>query len=81
MAFQPEDHKDILGREVKEGDYVAFSHHNSLYVGTVEKVTPKQVRVNPITTKYKQESGYLKYTNQCCLVAGPDVTFHILKNT
>lgn len=74
------EHLDLLGREVKEDDYVAFTHHNALYVGKVIKVTPKQVRVVPILTKYRQDTGYLKYTSQCCLVGGPELTFHILKN-
>lgn len=75
-----EEHKDLLGREVKEEDHVAFTHHNSLYVGKVIKVTPKQVRVVPIGAGRWREEGMLKYTSQCCLVGGPDLTFHILKN-
>lgn len=75
-----EDHRDLLGREVKEDDAVAFSHHNTLYVGKVIKVTPKQVRVVPLLTKYRQDKGYLKYTNQCVLIGGPDLTMHLLKN-
>jgi hypothetical protein len=76
----PEEHLDLLGREVKVEDHVAFSHHNTLYVGRVIKITPKQVRVVPIGTRYRQDDGYLKYTSQCCLVGGPELTFHILKN-
>lgn len=77
---QPEEHKDLLGREVAEGDAVAYTHHNSLYVGKVIKVTPKQVRVVPLLSKYRAETGYLKYTNQCVLIGGPDLTAHLLKN-
>ena len=72
-------HDDLLGREVTEGDSVAFCHHNQMYVGVVEKVTPKKVRVMPIGTKYRYETGYLKYTTQCVLVGGPDLTMWILK--
>jgi hypothetical protein len=75
-----EDHRDLLGREVAEGDAVAYTHHNSLYVGKVIKVTPKQVRVIPLLTQYRAETGYLKYTNQCVLIGGPDLTAHLLKN-
>lgn len=75
-----EGHKDLLGREVKEDDAVAFTHHNTLYVGKVIKITPKQVRVVPLLTKYRQDSGYLKYTNQCVLIGGPDLTAHLLRN-
>ena len=76
----PEDHRDLLGREVAEGDAVAYTHHNSLYVGKVIKITPKQVRVIPMLTNYRSDTGYLKYTNQCVLIGGPDLTAHLLKN-
>jgi hypothetical protein len=76
----PEDHRDLLGREVKLDDHVAFSHHNTLYVGKVIKVTPKQVRVVPVGYGRWRDEGLLKYTCQCCLIGGPDLTFHILKN-
>ena len=74
------DHNDLLGREVKVEDYVAFCHHNSLYVGKVIKVTPKQVRVVPLLSNYRSDTGYLKYTNQCVLIGGPDLTAHLLKS-
>jgi hypothetical protein len=61
-------------------DHVAFSHHNTLYVGKVIKMTPKQVRVIPIGHGHWREEGMLKYTTQCCLVGGPELTYHILKN-
>ena len=73
-----EEHRDCLGREVSEGDHVAFSHHNTLYVGKVIKMTPKQVRVVPIGHERGREEGMLKYTTQCCLVGGPELTYHIL---
>jgi hypothetical protein len=76
----PEDHRDLLGREVKVDDYVGFCHHNSLYVGRVIKITPKQVRVVNLFSTYRQDDGYLKYTNQCVLVAGPELTYMILKH-
>ena len=76
----PEDHKDLLGRIVAEGDAVAFTHQNSLYVGKVIKITPKQVRVVDMLSKYNRDTGYLKYTCQCVLIGGPDLTMHLLKN-
>jgi hypothetical protein len=75
-----EDHRDLLGREVNEGDAVAYTHHNSLYVGKVIKITPKQVRVIDMLSNYRQDQGYLKYTNQCVLIGGPELTAHLLKN-
>jgi len=75
-----EDHRDLLGREVHENDAVAYTHHNQLYVGKVIKITPKQVRVVPLLSNYRSDTGYLKYTNQCVLIGGPDLTAHLLKN-
>lgn len=75
-----EDHRDLLGREVAEGDAVAYTHHNSLYVGKVIKITPKQVRVIDMLSKYRDDTGYLKYTCQCVLIGGPELTMHLLKN-
>ncbi len=75
-----EEHKDLLGREVHLDDAVAYTHHNQLYVGKVIKVTPKQVRVVPLLSNYRSDTGYLKYTNQCVLIGGPDLTAHLLKN-
>lgn len=76
----PTEHKDLLGREVHLDDAVAYTHHNSLYVGKVIKITPKQVRVVDLLSKYRGDTGYLKYTNQCVLIGGPDLTAHLLKN-
>ena len=47
--------------------------------GKVTKITPKQVRVIPLMTRYRMDTGYLKYTNQCVLIGGPDLTMWILK--
>lgn len=74
-------HKDIFGRVIKEGSTVAFPHANTLYIGTVGKCTPKMVRVFPVTSKYKNSKGYLKYAREVVTVDGSDVTFYILKNS
>ena len=76
----PEDHRDLLGRVVVEGDAVAYTDQNRLYVGKVIKITPKQVRVIDMLSKYPSEYGQLKYTSQCVLIGGPDLTLHLLKN-
>jgi hypothetical protein len=79
---EPTVHKDIFGRLIEEGSYVAFPHSNSLYIGTVGKCTAKMVRVHPVvTSSYRSSSGYLKYANELVTVAGTDVTFYVLKNS
>jgi hypothetical protein len=79
MQVEVELHNDLLGRDVFEGDAVAFTHQNSLMVGKVVKITPKQVRVVSLMTPKYRDSGYLKYPNQCVLIGGPDLTMWILK--
>jgi hypothetical protein len=79
MQVEIESHNDLLGREVVEGDAVAFTHKNSMMVGKVIKITPKQVRVIPLMSRYRADTGYLKYTKQCVLIGGPDLTMWILK--
>jgi hypothetical protein len=74
-------HLDLLGRPVKEGDYVAVCHHNSLMVCTVKKLINKQIRVIPMNGKgWRSEDGYLKYSNQCVIIGGPDLMMYILKS-
>lgn len=76
---EPLVHKDIFGRLIEEGSYVAFPHSNSLYIGTVGKCTAKMVRVYPIS--HRSSRGYLKYARELVTVAGTDVTFYVLKNS
>jgi hypothetical protein len=73
-------HNDILSRPVSVDDTVAFSNHNSLEIGRIVKVTNKQIRVVPLLGRYSADfPGYLKYSSQCVLVGGPDLTMWMLK--
>ena len=80
MAKELPVNNDILGRPISENDIVAFANHNSLDIGRVAKVTNKQIRVVPLLGKYSADfPGYLKYSSQCVLVGGPDLTMWMLK--
>lgn len=82
MAKELPVHNDILGRPVSVGDTVAFADRNSLEIGRVIKVTNKQIRVVPLLGKYYDDfPGYLKYSSQCVLVGGPDLTMWMLKTS
>jgi len=74
-------HKDILDRPVNVDDVVAFSNHNSLEIGKIIKMTNKQIRVVPVLGRYRSDTGYLKYSAQCVLVGGPELTMWMLKKT
>lgn len=73
-------HRDIFGRVIEEGSYVAFPHSNTLLIGTVGRCSAKMVRVHPVAG-YRAGDGMLKYPHECVTVSGPDVTFYILKNS
>jgi hypothetical protein len=78
MAKEIPEHKDRLGRLLKEGDCVVYPSHNSLSVGTVKKLNPKMVKVVPVGTKYRS-SGSNKYPNDIVVVEGAEVTMYLLK--
>jgi len=45
-------HRDILGKELAAGQFVATYLHNGLAVFKVERLTPKMVRVNRSRNSY-----------------------------
>lgn len=74
------EHKDILGQPLQEGNYVAISHHNMMYVCQIIKLNPKMIRVRPLKNGYRAEDGYLIYSNQSVLLSGADALVYILKH-
>lgn len=46
-------HKDLLGRDIKVGDFVvASTHGNDLGVYSITRMTPKMVRVKKLKKSY-----------------------------
>lgn len=72
------EQRDRLGRLLKEGDCVAVAHRNALMVGTVKKVNPKTIKVAPLG-RSRYPGGYNKYSHECVLLEGPEVTLYVLK--
>jgi hypothetical protein len=73
-------HRDMLGRKLNVGDFVAYPRRNSQRIGQIIKMNPKMPRVQEITNrKYGNEANI--YTTDMVLLDGPDVTFYILKNS
>jgi len=73
------EHFDILGQPLAEGNYVAISHHNTMYVCQIKKITPKKLKALPI--KWKSGDGILVYPQDSVLLSGPDALAYILKNS
>lgn len=74
-----EHHFDILGRQLRPGQVVAFCERNSLRIGKIERLTGKMTRIKP----YKGQmwgDGYLKYGRDMVVLEGEDVLMYVLKS-
>jgi len=72
--------KDFLGRELAVGDVVAFEGVNGggLVLGRIEKFTPKQASLTPLTENYSWRKTITRYSSQCVKVDSADVTMFLL---
>ena len=71
-------HRDRLGRLLKLGDCVAVGHHNGLMIGTIKKINPKMLKICQVGSAYSRSEGYNKYSSECVLLDGPEVTMFLL---
>lgn len=76
MAKEIPQHKDKLGRSLKEGDCVAYPDSNTLYIGVIQKFNPKMLGIKPIGWRSKVN----KYPSDVVLLDGPEVTMYLLTN-
>lgn len=72
------EHRDRLGRLLKQGDCVAVGHSNGLMIGTIKKLNPKMLKIVRVGSAYSRSSGYNKYSSECVLLNGPEVTMFLL---
>lgn len=75
MAKQLPEHKDILGRVLNIGDYVAYPDSNMLKTGKIDKLNQKMVRVTTGNTWRTTVNKYPEYTVK---LDGPDLTVFLL---
>ena len=72
--------RDKLGRTISVGQSVAYPDGNSILgIGTVIKVTPKQVRIQPVVRL--SAKGLLKYQDEVVIIEDMYITMYILKNS
>lgn len=76
MAKTPPEHRDILGRVLEVGDFVAYPDSNMMKMGKIDKLNQKMVRV---TTGREWRSTVNKYPEHTVKLEGPDVTMYLLK--
>lgn len=77
MPKEKIEHKDIIGQPIAEGNYVAISHHNSMHVCQIKKITAKKIRACPLKGYYRKD-GWLIYPQDSVLLSGPDALAYIL---
>lgn len=73
------EHKDRLGRVIPVGACVAFPDSNTLYVGVVQRFTPKMVEIKTVGGNYNFTTK--KYPTDTALLEGSEVTMFLLMNT
>lgn len=76
-------HKDIIGRQLKVGDFVSVVIYNKLEVAKVIKLNPKMVRVKILNVKtnnwYKGEHN--RYSTDMALLDGEYLTMYLIKTS
>lgn len=77
------DHKDIIGRRLKVGDYVAVNVYNRLEVAQVTKLNPKMVRIKILNAKTNQwyTGEHNRYPVDMAILDSEYLTFYLIKNS
>jgi hypothetical protein len=76
MPKEIPEHRDILGRVLAVGDYVAYPDSHGLRLGKLDKLNQKMVRV---TTGREWRSTVNKYPIDTVKLDGPDLVMYLLK--
>ena len=72
MAKEIPEHKDILGRVLNVGDYVAYPDSNQMRMGKIEKLNPKMLKI-------QGRWPVLKYSKDTVKLEGPELVMYLLK--
>ncbi|NDG30598.1 hypothetical protein EB118_11075 [bacterium] len=72
--------KDLLGRVLKIGQFVAFTQSNHLYVGKIKNIAKIMVRVERVKTNKYMSEEVNKYPEDIVILEERDMTWWLLKN-
>lgn len=75
MAKEPPVHKDVLGRDIEVGTYVAYPDSNMMKIGKVDKLNAKMIRIQ---TGREWRWTVNKYAKDTVKLEGPDLTLYLL---
>lgn len=78
MTKELPQHKDKLGRDLATGDAVCFPSGNTLWIGLVEKINPKMIKVKNVG---RGKWSANKYPSDLVKIEGSDVTFYVLQHS
>jgi hypothetical protein len=77
------EHKDILGRKLTVGDFVAVTIFNDLKIAKVIKLNPKMVKVKILDVKnnnwYRGEHN--RYSEDMAIVDGMHLTAYLIRES
>ena len=82
MAEKEKVREDMLGREIRIGDYVAYSGEmrRTLSIGKIIKISEKMIRVMPTGQKtFRSRKGTLVYPKFAIKLDGSEILVYILK--
>jgi len=76
------EYNDLLGNPIVEGSPVGYADGNTIKVGTVEKMTPKMVKIRKLRTgdkRYRSSETLLRYPYDIVVLDQKLVTMYLLK--
>jgi len=76
MSVDASQHRDLLGRFINVGDFVAVSN-GCLFVATVVKLNPKMVKIKLLNNRRDWQMN--KYPNEMVVLNPDDVMMYLLK--
>lgn len=76
------EHKDKIGQTIRKGDLVVYPVNNSLYIGSIIRITPKMVRIVQIKQKTRWDPPeHTKYPVDCVKIESAVVSMYLLTLT
>ncbi len=80
MPNKNHEHVDKLGQQLSLDDVVAFPDGNSMCIGIVKKLNPKQVSVNKVSKQKWRNHVQYKYPEDLVKIPGELAIIYILQN-
>ena len=77
------EHKDIIGRNLKVGDFVSVVIYNNLQVAKIVKLNPKMVKVKVLNAKTNNwySGEHNRYPSDMALLDGEYLTMYLIKSS